>query len=52
MVRIPAAMISVLMLGSGTEITRELIGDMVPVVWVGEGRPSTWSLLISRGSLS
>lgn len=40
MVRIPAAMISVLMLGPGTEITHramELIGDTgTSVVWVGE----------------
>jgi CRISPR-associated protein Cas1 len=40
MVRIPAAMISVLMLGPGTEITHramELIGDTgTSIVWVGE----------------
>lgn len=39
-VRIPAAMVSVLMLGPGTEITHramELIGDTgTSVVWVGE----------------
>ena len=39
-VRIPAAMVSVLMLGPGTEITHramELIGDTgTGIVWVGE----------------